>query len=297
MAMWPGSVCERRLVEGVGDLAHRARDAQLLAVGGGDAGALLSAMLERVEAEVGEIRRFGVTEDAEDTALVFEFVQHRSGPSILRRSPARSSVSSARRPEHARLPQRDNRSPRRRHRHRDSRIRLSCRSPAPARRARAPAAAAPPGRSLADTTDARRRFAEERRATPDDAASTPARSTSSRCRRCRSALGKRDRQAAVRAVVRRLQQSRGAACVSRAISARSASRSSAGGVPRTRPCIDLQVFAAAELAEALAEQDDRVARLLERPSTRTRRRVLDQPDHADDRRRIDRAGRRSRCRG
>ena len=53
--MCPGSVCSVCLVEGLGDLAHRARDAQLLAVGGGNAGALLAAMLERVEAEVGEI--------------------------------------------------------------------------------------------------------------------------------------------------------------------------------------------------------------------------------------------------
>ena len=48
-------------------------------------------------------------------------------------------------------------------------------------------------------------------------------------------------------------------------SAASRARSSAGGTPRTRPCIDLQVLAAAELAAALAEQDDHVAVGAERP--------------------------------
>ena len=55
-----------------------ADDAHALAVGGDDAGALLSAVLQRVEAEVGEVGRFGMAEDAEDAALVFEFV-HASG--------------------------------------------------------------------------------------------------------------------------------------------------------------------------------------------------------------------------
>ena len=56
-----------------------ARDMRmLLAVGGGDAGALLPAVLQRVEAEVGEVGGLGVPEDAEDAALVFEFVAWRS---------------------------------------------------------------------------------------------------------------------------------------------------------------------------------------------------------------------------
>ena len=60
---------------------------------------------------------------------------------------------------------------------------------------------------------------------------------------------------------------------------------------------DLQVLAAAELAAALAEQHDR-----RRPTAWNRAAddaigVLEQPDDADDRRRIDRACRRSRCTG
>ena len=70
---------ERRLVERLGDLAHAARTRIRFAVGGGDAGALLAAVLERVEAEVGEVGGLGMSEDAEDAALVFEFV-HPSPP-------------------------------------------------------------------------------------------------------------------------------------------------------------------------------------------------------------------------
>ena len=74
MAMCPGSAASVSLVERVGHVAHRARDAHLLAVGGGDAGALLAAVLERVEAEIREVGGFGMAEDAEDAALVFELV-------------------------------------------------------------------------------------------------------------------------------------------------------------------------------------------------------------------------------
>jgi len=41
-----------------------------------DAGALLSAVLQRVQSEVDEVRRIRMVEDAEDTALFFEFVEH-----------------------------------------------------------------------------------------------------------------------------------------------------------------------------------------------------------------------------
>ena len=74
MAMWPGSAFERAFVEGLGDVPHRARDAHLLAVGGGDAGALLAAMLQRIEAEIRQVGRFGMPEDAKDAALVLELV-------------------------------------------------------------------------------------------------------------------------------------------------------------------------------------------------------------------------------
>ena len=43
-------------------------DAQLVTVGRDDAGRLLAAMLERVQAEVGEIRRLRVSVDSDDPA-------------------------------------------------------------------------------------------------------------------------------------------------------------------------------------------------------------------------------------
>ena len=55
------------------------RHAHLLAVRGRDAGAFLTTVLQRVQTEVGHVRRFGMTEDAEDAALVLEFV-HGTSP-------------------------------------------------------------------------------------------------------------------------------------------------------------------------------------------------------------------------
>ena len=97
-----------------------------------------------------------------------------------------------------------------------------------------------------------------------------------RCRRCRT----RTRPASRRA---RRRSSRGpiaaAAAAAAASAARSAparaSRSSAGGIPGTRPCTTFEVLAAAELAVALAEQHDRRRRrcwnvAADRPRSRLR---------------------------
>ena len=65
---------ERLLGERVGDMAHRLRDAHLRAVRCGNAGALLAAMLKRVEPEVGQVGGFGMAEDAEHAAFFLEFV-------------------------------------------------------------------------------------------------------------------------------------------------------------------------------------------------------------------------------
>src|SRR5204863_6188119 len=67
---------QRGAVECVRDITHRTRDAHLLSVRRGDAGALLAAVLQGVEPEVCHVRRFGMTEDAEHPAFVLEFVQH-----------------------------------------------------------------------------------------------------------------------------------------------------------------------------------------------------------------------------
>jgi hypothetical protein len=62
---------ERLFGECIGHVAHRLRKANLCAVGRSDAGAFLSAVLQGVQAEVGQVGGFGMAEDAEDTALVF----------------------------------------------------------------------------------------------------------------------------------------------------------------------------------------------------------------------------------
>src|SRR5258708_6844169 len=56
------------------DLAHGAVHVQLFAVAGNNAGGFLSAMLQRVKAEIGEVRRLGMAEDAEDTTLVVKMI-------------------------------------------------------------------------------------------------------------------------------------------------------------------------------------------------------------------------------
>ncbi len=70
----PRQMRERLAVEHVGDVTHRTRDTHLRAVGSGNACALLAAVLQRVQAEVGHVGRFGMPEDAEDAALFSELV-------------------------------------------------------------------------------------------------------------------------------------------------------------------------------------------------------------------------------
>ena len=74
MAMRPGSLRELLLREGVLHEAHRAVRVELLAVARDDAGRLLPAVLERVQAEVRHVGRLGVAEDAEDAALVVKVI-------------------------------------------------------------------------------------------------------------------------------------------------------------------------------------------------------------------------------
>ena len=100
-------------------------------------------------------------------------------------------------------------------------------------------------------------------------------------------LGERHREPAVRAVVsgaeqsdrRRSGQETGQRAFTREIQT--------GRLPLDETVDNLQVFAAAELAEILAEQDDVVPGALELPRHDSRR-ILEHADDADDRRRIDR---------
>ena len=74
MAELPGSFARTRGLENFFDLAHGAMQVQFVAVAGNDAGGFLAAMLQRVEAEIGEVGGFGVAEDAEHTTLVVEMI-------------------------------------------------------------------------------------------------------------------------------------------------------------------------------------------------------------------------------
>ena len=73
----PGQRGESVGREDVGDIPHVLGDDDAMAVGGGDAGALLPAMLHGVEAEVRQVGGFGVAREAEDRAFLVEFVEHR----------------------------------------------------------------------------------------------------------------------------------------------------------------------------------------------------------------------------
>ena len=68
MAMGTAQPLELLWWEDVDHVAHAAMQAQLRAVAGDDAGALLPAVLQRVQPEVGQVRCLVVAVDAEDAA-------------------------------------------------------------------------------------------------------------------------------------------------------------------------------------------------------------------------------------
>src|SRR5580658_5077286 len=61
--------------EQVGNAAHAAKVVSLSAVARNDAGALLTAMLKRVQTEVGDVRSLGMAVDGEDAALFVQLVE------------------------------------------------------------------------------------------------------------------------------------------------------------------------------------------------------------------------------
>src|SRR5215510_10425244 len=71
-----GQPGEALFLEDVVDVPHPALEAQQRAVGGDYTGRLLAAVLQRVQAEIGQARRFLMAENAEDTTLFSEFVEH-----------------------------------------------------------------------------------------------------------------------------------------------------------------------------------------------------------------------------
>ena len=63
-------------VENLRDQTHALVGAELIAIGADDAGALLPAMLQGVEAVVGQIGGVGMAVNAEDAAIMFWVVLH-----------------------------------------------------------------------------------------------------------------------------------------------------------------------------------------------------------------------------
>ena len=80
----PRQLGQLLLGEGVLHEPHRPVRVELLAVARDDAGRLLPAVLQRVQAEVGHVGRFGMVEDAEDAALVVKVVVLQRGVGGLR---------------------------------------------------------------------------------------------------------------------------------------------------------------------------------------------------------------------
>ena len=74
MARCPPRFRERLFFEGVRHPAHAADDPHLGAVGAGNAGALLSLMLQGIQPQRGQARGLGMPEDSKNAALVFEFI-------------------------------------------------------------------------------------------------------------------------------------------------------------------------------------------------------------------------------
>src|SRR5439155_22910730 len=62
------------LSKNLGDVAHAFVADDLVSIGCSDSGALLPAMLESMEAKIGELGRFGVSLDGEDSTMVVELV-------------------------------------------------------------------------------------------------------------------------------------------------------------------------------------------------------------------------------
>ena len=77
MAKRAAQLGQSLLGEDVGHQAHSLVHVQGVAVGGDDPGRLLSAMLQRMQSEVGELFRLGMRVDGDDTTFFAKFVSSR----------------------------------------------------------------------------------------------------------------------------------------------------------------------------------------------------------------------------
>ena len=271
-------------------------------------GALLAAVLQRVQAEVGHVGRFGVAEDAEDAALVFEFVEHVSPGGLQPAATADVHATASRSIAESRPTRRVRRPPA---------SRRPPRSPPTAMRSERPPvrpmirAGTPARAACCTTSDTASGAAETTTREADSPNSAAARLTASAARhgdaidrhvgadavRVEAALRERHRQAAIGTVVRGSHETI-ARPVRRAAPAAPARRRdrAAGGMPRTTAVHELQILAASELAAALAKQHDDVAGGL-KAARDDAIGMLEQADDADDGRRDRSRARRSRCTG
>src|SRR5690348_7375675 len=119
-----GEATEPVAAEDVGDPTHGLLDVESVAVGGRNARGLLPAVLEGVEAEIGDVGGLGVIPHAEEAALVVELVVEL--PTLVLRRHVAQSRPSTREPSDPRTPR-----------------------PAPCRPPRSPATRRLPGRSTA----------------------------------------------------------------------------------------------------------------------------------------------------
>ncbi len=90
-----GEPGENGVGEDLGDEAHALHVGDVVAVGGGDAGGLLPAMLEGVEAPVGEAGGVGVVVDGHDAAVFAELVE--GGGVVVERLDSCTDLGMARR--------------------------------------------------------------------------------------------------------------------------------------------------------------------------------------------------------
>ena len=93
MAIWPGQLADRFGREDIGHVAHALVAVDLAAVAGGDPGAFLPAMLQRVQAQVSQVGGFRMAVDGKHAAFVVKAVDgclrlsHCSEAGVLARFP------------------------------------------------------------------------------------------------------------------------------------------------------------------------------------------------------------------
>src|SRR5689334_6994543 len=72
----PGQVLKRLLIERVGHMPHSSHGPDPCTIRRDNAGALLTAMLQRIQPEISKVGGLRVSENAENAAFVLEFIQH-----------------------------------------------------------------------------------------------------------------------------------------------------------------------------------------------------------------------------